>query len=393
LPKQSHHEISTESGQEDTKISPEIDAAINNAIEDRFSGDSELAEERLLQIENELKEKQGSTFALAKVQAALADCTFFHHLAAGHLSEKTILQLNKRYSMSQQSNAAVSWRFEALFKQSVMEIILYGNESKAVKEMERLKNVMAEAEESLKTSLVIPYRFAEAMCHVPSDLQQLRNFVEQFQLDSGSFSSDRNSLDYRLFAIENLIDHDRQTNKEKLNEDLGLLDMILMQSNNNPQAVRFLNRYFDMAIRFWDKNDLKHLAWYILRSRPVFSTSRSATHPLLAEDSTYILFYFSPDEPNGFAIYYPKERENAKRFEIPYSRLQIKDAVTSLKEKPLQLDRELVTLIRKERSQGRLVVLSWDDTMCWARRRDALSNDMWPFDASIKIEEIIGQMK
>ena len=61
--------------------------------------------------------------------------------------------------------------------------------------------------------------------------------------------------------------------------------------------------------------------------------------------------------------------------------------------KSLVLDSELVSLIRHDIGAGIPIVLSWDDTACWPLRRDAFSNEDWPFDKSITVEEILGQMK
>jgi hypothetical protein len=107
--------------------------------------------------------------------------------------------------------------------------------------------------------------------------------------------------------------------------------------------------------------------------------------------STLVLIYFSPwSDENGFAVYYPAERQAARRFELPFNRNAVKEAIK--RDESMTLDDELVSLIRRDIEAGVPIVLSWDDTACWPLRRDAFDNEDWPFDQSITVEEILGRM-
>ena len=108
--------------------------------------------------------------------------------------------------------------------------------------------------------------------------------------------------------------------------------------------------------------------------------------------ASLVMLYFSPwCGENGFALYYPADRQETQRFELPFNRAQIKEAIRTGEE--LELCEPLVALIRRDIESGVPIVLSWDDTACWSLRRDAITNEDWCFDKSFSIEYIMGQMK
>jgi serine/threonine-protein kinase len=374
-----------------------INAVMDEAIMFRIKGDSEIAEERLLQLKNalesqeyKLSERDNAVF-IAKIDAALADCLFFNGLAAKQFSEKTVRQLNERYGKSREMETRDSWRLENLLKQAVTEMFLPDAQKKMSAKLEQIKKQIDSIDEKSRPAIQSLYRWAETLSETENDLQPIRNFLEEFQMNPKNFSLSQDAMNCYLFALEYLIGKDRLTgNRAEINNDLRLLDTVLLQPYSDSDILHAWNRYFDIAITSCDPNDLKRIVLYINRSRPRNAYGSRSTK--MMDDAVYFLFYFSPNEENGFVIYYPPEREKAKRFLIPVSRSQIlqhrnQDGET------WQLDAELVELLRETRRNERPIVFSWDDSPCWSRRRDALTNEIWAFDDSITLDEILGTMK
>jgi hypothetical protein len=112
----------------------------------------------------------------------------------------------------------------------------------------------------------------------------------------------------------------------------------------------------------------------------------------MSPDASLVVLYFSPwSEENGFALYYPADQQETQRFELPFGRIRIKEAIRKGEE--LELCEPLVSLIRRDKESGVSIVLSWDDTACWSLRRDAITNEDWCFDKSFSIEYIMGEFK
>jgi hypothetical protein len=254
----------------------------------------------------------------------------------------------------------------------------------AIVKPERDVSILRESEDK---NLSLYLRLAEAIA--AGDDRLLQNFVEHFELNTESELMTREALDLRLFALERLISRSVKTDRETLAKDLRALDSILLAPYPDAGSCIYLNRFFDLAIRSCEPTDYGQLVKYLCRLRPQGAAGTRWSFP---PGSTLILIYFSPwSHENGFALYYPAERQEAQRFELPFNRTAVKEAVKQ--GESLTLNTELAALIRRDINAGVPIVLSWDDTACWSLRRDAFSNEDWAFDESITIEEMLGQMK
>ncbi|MDR1141756.1 MAG: serine/threonine protein kinase [Planctomycetaceae bacterium] len=374
-----------------------INTTIDEAVMFRIKGDSEMAEERLLQLKNmlELQEyklpEHDRVIFSAKIDAALADCLFFNGLAAKQFSEKTVRQLNERYGKSREIETHDSWRLENLLKQAITQMFLPDGQKKMLQELEQIKKQIDSVDEKWRPAIQFLYRWAETLGETENDLQPIRNFLEEFQMNPKNFSLSQDATNYYLFALEYLIRKDCLAgNREEIDNDLRLLDTILLQPYSDSDILHAWNRYFDLAITSCVPNDLKRIVLYINRSRPRNAYGSRSTK--MMDNAVYFLFYFSPNEKNGFAVYYPPEQEKAQKFLISVSRSQILQRRNQDGE-TWQLDPKLVGLLRETRQNKCPIVFSWDDSPCWSRRRDALTDEIWAFDASITLDEILGTVK
>ncbi|HBT77935.1 MAG TPA: hypothetical protein DEB39_13655 [Planctomycetaceae bacterium] len=107
----------------------------------------------------------------------------------------------------------------------------------------------------------------------------------------------------------------------------------------------------------------------------------SGTAPLPEKPATLVLFHFTRDPKDGFAIFFPRDGREPRLFPIAYSRDQIRES------QGLSLDEELVAMIQKERDDGPGIEISWSDTVCWARLKDALTDEIWPFAKQISLHQ------
>ena len=94
----------------------------------------------------------------------------------------------------------------------------------------------------------------------------------------------------------------------------------------------YLRRYYELAIRACNKNDLVQIAHYLIESR---MDERKGT---LDSKATLVLFSFTSKD--NFAIFLPQDGRPGKRIALDITRDQIKEA----KGKPLHLNDELVAL-------------------------------------------------
>ncbi|MDR0327119.1 MAG: serine/threonine protein kinase, partial [Planctomycetaceae bacterium] len=354
---------------------------VQAAIELRYQGNGEQAVSELKTLAAELRSSpfEGSDNLLAEILSAQGDCLFFAGLASDSLPEKIVKRLMAWYeeaeTLTDSDYARVKLHCKLKIADSIHSTTMDGG-SRARK----LKTVRSGFREDEDKNLFLCCWLAEAISAMDDGL--LRNFIEQFELSTESELITREALDLRLFALERLIYRNMNTDRETLAKDLRALDSILLAPYPDANSCVYLNRYFDLAIRHCDPTDHGQLVKYLCRLRPLS----------IPQGASLVLIYFSPQsDVEGFAIYYPAERQESQRFELPFNRDDVKKAVKQ--GESLVLPPELVALIWRDIATGVPIVLSWDDTACWSLRRDAFSNEDWAFDQSITIEEILGQMK
>jgi hypothetical protein len=343
-------------------------ADVQAAVDLRYRGNSEQALEDLQKLEKTLRDNpfEGSKELLAEVLSAKGDCLFFFD----HAFDPTVKRPATWYeeSLNLTDETSVDFRTKILCKLAVVR-----NDAGRIPPDGAVFSLYR--------------RFAEAV--TAADEQALWNFIEPFELCMEAELLTREALDMRLFALERLISRSKNTDRESFLRALRLLDSVLLTPYLDADANVYLNRFFDLAIRSGDPNDYGQLVRYLFRLRPLGTAGGRTTFP---PGATLFLLYFSPwSDAHGFAIYYPADRQESRRFELPFNRNAVKEAIR--RGESLPLDAELVSLIRHDINSGVPIVLSWDDTACWALRRDALANEDWTFPDSITIQEILGQMK
>ncbi len=373
-------------------------ADVRAAVALRYRGDSEQASAILRKLESDLRAEpfDGSNVLLAEVLSAQGDCLFFSGIASNTVPEKTLKRLAGWYEEALELAALSSsiLQVELLCKLSLLDFLRKTesnptDDARASKRLAEARRLFLEENKTGEKSDTLLLPLAEAIISSDPSDQSLRSFLEQFELSTDQEWTTRESLDLRLFALEYLIDRDEKSDRDRQLKDLRSLDAVLLAPYPDADSCLYLNRFYDLAIRVCDPTDYGQLVKYLWRLRP---QGTAGARPSFPQGATLVLIYFSPwSESNGFALYYPGERRDAKRFPLPFNRHEIKEAIR--KGESPALDAELVALVRRDIDSGVPIVLSWDDTACWPLRRDAFGNEDWPFEKTISLEEILGQMK
>lgn len=369
---------------------------IHNAVQLRYQGDAEFSMEKLFELEDDIRNaprnSQTDTL-LATTIAARADALFFTDFASGKLSEKALKQLFQTYekTIREENRGDPFFEVTVLLKQAMLEASLSGNNAKIEKMFDKSQMLKESIlDEKKKEYVTLLGHLARGVTEIQESPRSLRRLVQHFELNDSLTLRSRENMELRLFAIEFLIRHDKANDSPSVKKDVESLDIVLFQAFDTLETARYLNRYFDLAICCTDKTECAKLTQYIRRMRPG-TTAESERRLAEIGQPTQLLFYFSPNEKDGLAIYYPFDGDNASVFAIPYSRAQIKEIAQSGETIPL--DEELLSLVWNDRHSGLAIMLSWNDTMCWPRRRDSIIYEDWPFDESITVEEIFGLMK
>ena len=387
---------------------------LETALELRNDGEIEQARVLLLNFEKQLHGEQTlqvgddsdkttetpSARILPHIWSALGDCDFFSGIASGASRSRKIDRVIKWYEealqLSDHPDHAIpeSFKAELVCKLMILDAIRSdGKQEQSQNQFVVTKRPFAESWTQIQNRyLQLFHQLAEAITVFKDNDKPLRNFVEQFEWSEEPELFTHPSRELRLFALEFLIAHDFQQNNGKiLEEDLRSLDRILFSSYFGQGNRVYLRRYFDLAISLCSPDDYSQLVRYLLRLRP---QNPIGFRNVIPDGATIVLFYFSPTKDvNGFAIYYPQDRQQTQRFDLPNNRNEIKDAIEH--DISLPLDENLVALIRKDYAQGIPIFLSWDDSSCWPSLplRDAFRNEDWPFEDSLALEEILGQLK
>ena len=203
----------------------------------------------------------------------------------------------------------------------------------------------------------------------------LRAFLDQFRLNpSYRDSNRRETLELQLFAAELLLASDLESDPKSAARDLKYLDTLLAFFNGRRDMRPYLRRYYELAIRACNRNDLVQIAHYLIESR---MDERKG-----GPDSKATLVLFSFSSKDNFALFLPQDGRPGKRIELDVTRDQIKGA----KGKPLHLNDDLVALMKGETTAGRPMEVFWDDTASRpSEDPDALADRDWPFDSQLKL--------
>ena len=203
----------------------------------------------------------------------------------------------------------------------------------------------------------------------------LHAFLDQFRLNPAyRDSSRRETMELQLFAAELLLTSDLESEPKLAARDTKYLDALLAVFKGRRDIRPYLRRYYELAIRSCNKNELVQIAHYLIDSR---MDERKRT---LDSQATLVLFSFTSKD--NFALFLPQDGRPGKRIALDITRDQIKEA----KGKLLHLNDELVTLIKAEKEAGRRIEIFWDDTASRpSEDTDALSERDWPFDSQLDL--------
>lgn len=324
---------------------------------------------------------------LAEVLTAQADCTFFDGIASDRFRGKRMeQQMVERYKKALELTQSESLRTQVLCKLTILERLQKTSSKEKFKA--RFEQIQESELASDHKNLSLYIRLTNAVLAEEDHL--LRDCAERFEFSEDPELMTQEAFDLRLFALERLISTNMDPQQNILTKDWRLLDSILSDPYLEAKECVYLNRFFDWAIRVCSPTDYSLLVKYSLHR--LGPQGQAGERLSLPPGSTFVGFYFSfwSDE-QGFAIYYPDDRQKSQRFELPYNRTQVKEAIS--RGESLALDETLVALMRHDLRSGVPMVLVWDDTACWADRSNALNNDDWLFEQWISLDEILGEMK
>jgi hypothetical protein len=206
----------------------------------------------------------------------------------------------------------------------------------------------------------------------------LRIFLDQFKLnptyrDTGR----RETMELQLFAAELLLAYDLENEPKLAARDMKYLDALLAVFKGRRDIRPYLRRYYELAIRACNKNELVQIAHFLIESR---MDERKGT---LDSKATLVLFSFTPKD--NFAIFLPQDGRTGKRIALDITRDQIKEA----KGKSLHLNDDLVACIKAETAAGHRVEVFWDDTASRPDEDpDALSDRDWPFNSQLELAKL-----
>lgn len=221
-----------------------------------------------------------------------------------------------------------------------------------------------------------------------TDVRGLRGLLDHFRLHNNAFDRyEGEKLDIQLFCIRLLLDQSEANDERRQSARSDVeryLDPILLQHLHHECSMRpFLNDYYDMVIRLQDGDDMVKTTEYIHAMR---CQRRSGT-----TQGAHLIFYFSPADVNGFALFLPPEMQTPRRFELNMDREAVFRSVRL--GKSLELPSELVGLVNKTWGANKRLVLSWEDSPCWRRKTDCLTSEEWPFDEQLDRNRLFGIVK
>ena len=205
-------------------------------------------------------------------------------------------------------------------------------------------------------------------------LNALRAFLREFDLDPNYPDRHRRETqELQLFAAELLVSTELRDAQWRTAAaaDAEYLDRLIAAFPYREQMLVYLRRYYDLLIAAREQDDPDRAAGYILASRE--------QRP--AGDAAMLMFHFAADHGNAF--FRPVDA-GCRRFLLSFGREAIKAAAAgSPGDKPITLPDELLQLLAAEKQAGRTIAVFWDDSKCWARPENALTEKDWPFDGQL----------
>jgi serine/threonine protein kinase len=368
-----------------------------SALADRYRGNLGSARRTFMSIVDEVKadletaqgrhkvaENSGCVRALrerlSNSRERLADCEFYGGAASGgrvNLATAAENYESARTTADDRSDAT------AIAAKQAIVLALNGRTAAAEEILRALDSdkrpVLGKSVERAALARQLAHAVIAAKGEHPANGHKLlRAFLDQFKLNPVyRDTSRRETMELQLFAAELLVAADLENEPAMANRDQKYLDALLAVFQGRRDIRPYLRRYYELAIRACNKDNLAQIAHYLIGSR--MDEQKGA----LDSPATLVLFSFMPKE--NIALFLPQDGRPGKRFALEITREQIKQA----KNQPLHLNDELVALIKTEKSAGRSVEIFWDDT---ASRpvgdADALSDRDWPFAPQLELTRV-----
>ena len=310
-----------------------------------------------------------------------ADCELYSGAASG--APVNLVQAGELYGKSRTATVDQGTAMVRSCKLAVVQA-MHGHAAEARKVLTSLDAGKKELLGGDRERAMLVRQVAEAVLelkeHGPAQGQKaLRAFLDQFKLNPAySDTSRRETLELQLFCAELLLSSDVEAKDvSTAQKDLKYLDPLLANFKARKDMRPFLRRYYELAVRACDKTELIQMAHYLLESRMV-----EQQESLRSNRVTLLLFHFTRKE--ALAIFLPQDGRPGKLIPLELTREQIKEAASH--GKPLRLNDELAKMVNEEIKAGRLIELSWADTMCRVSEDDnALSDADWPFGDQLSL--------
>ena len=242
-----------------------------------------------------------------------ADCELY----SGAASDGKVNLLQAAESYDQARNIAPEWSDALVMGYKLAIVRALSGKNQAAREI--LAALDAEKRpllEASKERAMLVKQVAEAVLAAtgptPADGRKLlRSFLDQFKLNPGyRDSSRRETMELQLFAAELLLNLDLESGAKVAARDAKYLDALLAVFKGRRDVRPFLRRYYELAIRACNKNELVQIAHYLIDSR---MDDRTAT---LDSKATLVLFSFTSKD--NFAIFLPQDGRAEKRIALGY---------------------------------------------------------------------------
>ncbi len=210
--------------------------------------------------------------------------------------------------------------------------------------------------------------------------QALIKFLNQCR--DGSIAADwkrREPLELQFFCAELLIGSEMEHKEaEAAREHVQKYLRDLTGALPADQMLKFLWRYYDLAVRALGTSDAQAVLYYIREARG---------RPQLDRAKTLLAFHFS--EEQGIAVVRLPEQEGGVAIALvdaegkPYGRQRVKN--DALAGTLLEPPGELVAALQKRPAGGQVQVL-WSDAQCFPDAERALTENDWPFGDGLGVK-------
>ncbi|MCL2004547.1 MAG: serine/threonine protein kinase [Planctomycetaceae bacterium] len=291
-----------------------------------------------------------------------------------------------RVDVNPDRNRVIRWKKAILWA-------LHGN----LEEAERLleENPLLPNEEDIYFSLV--HQLADAVVFYyqqdgnDNRDQRLRVFQRQFAIQSNAMSAIAmrpEVTELLTFSSEFLLtDSIRHENWRTLDGDfMGITTATNNFLRQRPGARPFMRRFYELLVRsavLLHDNDTenpqvrqRHLDNIV---RLLLERMRQSEAELAEGETPTVIYFFLPESnraEDSFVIFYPQDGRDRVLYPLALTRQMVQEPDGR---RIPSLPAELLAKIESERSLGRRIRVSWDDSASWSRVDDAMTDGDYPY--------------